>query len=445
MPRRADPPILFYSIVGAVIFILKPRDPVQKVAMFLFLLPLIPTLSYQLALGSLPLFDLTWQRLLIILLLVPLAPGAWKSKPIFHYRVDKYIWVFFALNVLLGFRDTTLTNGLRVAFGLTLDIFIPYFVLSRVLKNLEDVQTVFLPFIAALVFVGLVNAFEAIRHWNVYVPLVKNVVGFVFAHTERLGLLRAFGPLDRPSQSAFALATGIGLIWSILPIAKSRIHLLLILAVVSIGLIGTFSRGSWVAAALIGVGYLATTNLKTFVKVAAGSIVVAIPLLSLPIVQDIIHILPFIGEQGTQAADTVSYRQDLVGAAIIVASENPLLGSTTYGQHPQLDRLRLANGLLDLVNHYVILMLSMGYIGLVSFIAIFVSTLACLFGSARERRASRAERKVLLNALTFTLMGLLLAIAATSGTGRAGLILWCLVAVSAVLTRPVDQEIRRAL
>lgn len=441
-PMLPYPAPIFYTIIGLSILILKPRDAVQQVGMFLFLLPLIPSLTYQLALGPLPLIDITWQRLLTILLLVPLLPSALKSRPLFHYSVDKFVWMFFALNVLLGFRDTTFTNGLRVSLGFTIDIFVPYLVISRVLRDCDDVRAVFLPFIAALVFVGLLNAFETIRHWNIYVPLVKDIVGPVLTHTERLGLLRAFGPLDRPSQSAFALATGIGLIWATLPLAKSKLRSLLIVSVLSIGLIATFSRGSWVAAAVIAGGYLATSNFKTFVKVTAGGIVVAIPLLFLPIVQDIIRILPFIGEQGTQAADTVSYRQELFRASMIVANETPLLGSTTFGEHPELDRLRLANGLLDLVNHYVIVVLSMGYVGLVSFCAIFASTLGSLFGASRDRRSSRPERKILINALMFTLSGLLLAIAATSATGRVGLILWCLVAVSAVMTRPVHQSTR---
>ena len=434
-PITSYPELAFYATIGISILILKPQDPVHQIAMFLFLLPLIPALDYQPALGSTPLVELTWPRLLSILLLVPLVPRALKSKPLFHHRVDKYIWIFFALSILLGFRDTTITNGLRVGVGIALDLLIPYLVLSRILQNADDVRTVVLPFVAALVFAGALNTFESIRSWNVYVQVMTDVTGRGVAIADRAGLRRAFGALDRPSQSAMALATGIGLLWMLSPYAKSRTRLLFVLVTLIAGLIVTFSRGSWVAAVLIGAGYLATTNFVTFLKVSLGGILVAIPLMYFPMTQEVLRILPSLGEEGTQAADTVSYRQELFDAAIFVAAQNPFFGSTVYDQHPELDRLRLASGLLDLVNHYVILMLSMGYIGLLSFLAIFASTLGCLFRANREVRTCPMETKTLIHALTFTLMGLLLAIATTSAGAKGGIILWCLVAVSAVSTQ----------
>ena len=93
-PTIGHSPLVFYSTVGALILVLKPRDSVHQVALFLFLLPLMPMLSHQLTLGPLPLIDLTWSRLLAIFLLVPLVPRALKSQPLFHYRVDKYVWLF---------------------------------------------------------------------------------------------------------------------------------------------------------------------------------------------------------------------------------------------------------------------------------------------------------------------------------------------------------------
>lgn len=438
------PTLLFYSVATLAILVLKPGAPVATIALFLFLMPLMPILSTELFLGSLPLIELTWPRLLIILLLIPLAPKALASAPLLHYRTDKYIWLFFALSAALGFRDTTITNGLRITVGLTIDLLIPYLVVSRVLRGPDDIRTVLGPLVAALAFGGLINIFETARHWNVYVQLITNVTGMGFATADRAGLLRAFGPLDRPSQSAFALATGIGMLWALSPFAAGKIRLLVLLGALGLGLILTFSRGSWVAAAFIATGYLATTNFKTFVKVVAGSVVVALPLMLLPITQEIIRILPFVGEQGTQAADTVAYRQELFDAAVYVANQSPFFGSTTYEQHPVLDRLRLADGLLDLVNHYVILLLSVGYVGLGCFLAIFASTFSSLLRALSTRGLDHPATRTVTKALAFTIMGLMLAIATTSAGGKAGIILWCLVAMSAVVSTPSIPKRARA-
>ena len=42
------PALVFYSTVGISILVLKPREPVHQVALFIFLLPLMPSLTHQL-------------------------------------------------------------------------------------------------------------------------------------------------------------------------------------------------------------------------------------------------------------------------------------------------------------------------------------------------------------------------------------------------------------
>jgi len=204
--------------------------------------------------------------------------------------------------------------------------------------------------------------------------------------------------------------------------------------ILTIGLFFTFSRGNWTGAAVIGLCFLFTANRKQFFKLGAVLIVGGITLSYFDFTDQVIDVLPFVGADDSAAAGTVTYRQELLDTSIRVANETPWLGSTTFHEHPDMNALRQSSGLLDLVNHYVIVLLNTGYIGLVAFACIFLSTLASLRRALRKSVGQPEDQRNLCRAIMFTLIGLLTAITTTSALGRVGLLMWCLVAISAVAT-----------
>jgi hypothetical protein len=421
----------FIVIAVFSILALTPIDAVRRIAMFAFLVPILPSLGYEVNIG-IPLIWLNWSRLLTIVILLPLLVGAFRHKSALHYPTDKYVWAFFLLSAALAFRDTSFTNGLRGITNLSLDLLTPYFVLSRYLRSFEDIRRVLFPLLASLAFTAFVNVFETVRFWHLYEHIILNVTGARVPAIQRLGLLRAAGPFTIPSRSAFALTAGLGLFWALAPHLRKRALIMAMVAVMATGLFFTFSRGNWMGAVVIGMCFMFTANRKQFFRLSAVLLVAGVLLSTLNFMDDVVNVLPFIGAEESEASGTVSYREDLLQTSIRVANETPWFGSSTFHKHPDMNALRQSSGLLDLVNQYVIVLLNYGYTGLIAFLSIFISVFAALRQALKNSVGQPQDQRHLCRALMFTLAGLLVAIASTSALERVGLIIWCLVAISAV-------------
>ena len=418
----------FSVLTGSAILFCAPKAPAYRIALFLFLLPILPMLEHDLQIGSQPIIHLTWPRLLIIVLLLPIFFKAIRSKPLLHFPTDKYVWFLIAVNAVLAFRDTSVTNGMRHVIYVVLEILVPYIVITRSIRSLDDIRIGIFALLSALVFVAFTNIFEAARAWNIYPQLVQQITGYgTFFFDDRQGIRRAYGPLDRPSQASLALAVATGLLWMLLPYARRRLLYLATVLLVCTGLLVTFSRGGWIAAALIGLGYVMTSFRKQAFKVFILCGIVMIPLSLLPIASDIKRMLPFVGEAGTHEAQTVEFRKELFAASIRIAHERPLLGSTDYTAHPGFDHLRTPSGFIDVVNHYAVVLLSTGYVGLGAFLAVFLSALFHLHRQRRRCNEHDFEMKAFLTSAQFTILGAMLSFATTTA-GRGQLILMCLVA-----------------
>ena len=426
--------LLFLLFVVGLLLSVFPQRAATKIAAFAFLLPVLPDLEYQLVAGGTPLLVITWSRLLIIVLLLPLMVSAFRARPMLHFPMDKYFLLFFAVLAVLSFRDTTVTAALRTVIYLFLDIIVPYFVISRHLRNASEIRATLLALLSGLVFCGAINVFEFVRNWDAYGVMIRELTGDRgFRPSYRLEMRRVGGPLQRPSISSFGMTVGIAILWAFSTRLRNRRLTLVVLAVLVAGLFLTFSRGSWVSAAFIGIAYLLTINFKRFLKVGVGLLILAIPLSQLDMTQDVLSILPFAADESVEAGRTVAYRETLFETTWKVAQENPIFGSTRYEEHPYLDALRQHSGLLDIVNHYLLLLLRYGFAGLIPFVIIFLSTfllLARLHGNV-SREQYDFDHRVFARAFILSMTGMLAAIATTSALGRVGLYLWVLVALSA--------------
>jgi len=421
---------LVISIIS--ILFLTPVDPVPRIAIFMFLCTLLPSLDNDLNIGF-HLMRMTWTRLLSIVILLPLLFGAFRQKSAFHYPIDKYIWAFFLLSAILAFRDTSVTNGMRNVTYLAIDFLAPYFVLSRYLRSFEDIRTVLFALLAALVFAGLVVVFETLRHWHLYAELMFNINGARFMPIERLGLLRGSGPFIIPSRAGFALATALGLCWALSAYIGSRKLLMVMVAALAMGLFVTFSRGNWIAGAIIGMCCIFTVSRKYFFRLGSALAVLVVAFSFFDFTDEVMDVLPFVGAQDTEAAETVGYRQRLLNASLLVAGESPWFGSSRFHEHPELEAIKQSSGLLDLVNQYIIVTLNRGYVGLALYIAIFLSAFNSLRQALKQATHQSKHERTLCLAIMIMLAAQMVAISTTSAMGSAGLIMHCLVAISAVV------------
>jgi O-antigen ligase len=140
------------------------------------------------------------------------------------------------------------------------------------------------------------------------------------------------------------------------------------------GLYAPLSRGPWVGTAVMIVVFIGTGRkaVKRLMLLALAG-VLALPLLAVvPGGQKVLDLLPFIG---TVEAENITYRQQLIDNAMIVIQRNPWLGSFDYRSTPEMQSLTQGQGIIDIVNTYIGIALSVGLIGLMLFVCFFAAVL----------------------------------------------------------------------
>ena len=425
---------LFVGSMSVLLYLTLPKQKAIRVAAFMFLFPLMPSLEKLVLIGGVPLIQISWTRFLILILLLPMLADALAHRAVFRLPLDKYVLAFSALLIALESRDVSFTASMRNALEYSLDILLPYLVISRQIRSWDELRQVFTWLLAGLTFLGMLNLFETIRNWHPHHGIVNELTNTMTRSVSRGGFARAFGPMDKASASSFALALGCGIYWILYPLMQRKVRNLLPIIMLVGGLIVTFSRGGWVASAIIGAGAAATSKVRNFAKAAIWGAILVTPIAMFTDVgQFAIQALPFVGQEDTAEARTVDYRVELFSAGLEVAAKYPLFGTPNLQQEPAMIAITQASGLLDLVNHYMLLLLNYGSVGLVLFLLIFARTLLLLWTTRALAGPPNSWEKHACTALAFTLGALLVQIITTSALNRVGLILWCIVAIVAAM------------
>jgi O-antigen ligase len=150
------------------------------------------------------------------------------------------------------------------------------------------------------------------------------------------------------------------------------------------------------------------------------------------------QLLPFIG---TTSSNTISYRQRLFDNAWIVIQKNPLFGSTTYLQTPEMESMRQGEGIIDIVNTYLALGLNYGLVGVTLFLLIF---LILMFKSYRIMNKLPKEEVDLFRlgrVLISILAAILVTIATVSPIDYIPVFYWVFAALTAAYIYIASQSI----
>lgn len=139
-------------------------------------------------------------------------------------------------------------------------------------------------------------------------------------------------------------------------------------AALTAGLLASISRGPWVGAiAMVLVFLLTGAHVKKNVaKFSSVVLAILIIMAVTPALNNIIDYLPFVGTVDTE---NVELRENLLFNAWEIILQNPILGS----RNQNLEMFRNGEGIIDIVNTYLIIGLESGLIGLFLFIAIFMT------------------------------------------------------------------------
>ena len=213
----------------------------------------------------------------------------------------------------------------------------------------------------------------------------------------------------------------------------------LVLAILTVGLLSTLSRGPWVGAMVLVLVYLATgrkaiANLGLFAVIGAVALVF---LLLTPIGGPLLDLLPFIGSTD---AGSVTYRQRLFVNAMQVIERNPWFGTTDYLSTPEMKELITGQQIIDTVNTYLVIALRDGLIGLGLFLGFFGSILIGLRRTLKTLSIRESSFHAVARALTATLVAMLVTIATVSPVDFIPYVYWCIAGLSVALIRVAHRE-----
>ena len=164
---------IFIIVTAALLLFALRREP-NKLAMFFFLLFAVPTFPAEITgLGiAKQFFTIDYLRLLVLAVLLPAFLYLRKQPDVERFGrliPDKLIAGYIVLQFLLMLNASTFTNALRSGvFYAFIDIFLPYYVASRSLKNLQGFRDALMGFVVAAMVLSAIGAFEYAKHWLLY-------------------------------------------------------------------------------------------------------------------------------------------------------------------------------------------------------------------------------------------------------------------------------------
>lgn len=444
--------IWVFSAVATVMLIYAMRTEGNAFALYLALMLAVPRVAVSIPGFGLmnELFVVEPLRLLSLFVLLPAylklrkQPGI---EPFGQLLCDKLLLATFALELALTLPHRTFTSVIRdsVFYAFT-NTFLIYYVASRGLRTPKAFRDALGAFtVAALVFCAVL-VIEFARRWLLYSSLdaALGVRTAERGYLLRSGMLRAEATGGQAIAAGFVAAVAIGLYLYVRTLIPNPLMRRLGMALLIAGVIGAFSRAPWLGAAgsILVFMLLGPSPMGNLFKLF-GVLLLAVPiLLGTDSGAVIIDHLPWVGKVDSQNVDG---REHLANVAVRVIMQNPFFGNFDFALNPDIEALRGSDGIIDLVNTYVMVALKGGIVSVVLFVVFIAATwlgaLAALF-----RLEPTEERHVLGRALVGTLLGCMFIIGTMSPIFFVYPLIWTLaglcVGFRQMVVREADQAAR---
>jgi O-antigen ligase len=305
--------------------------------------------------------------------------------PFGRVMTDYCVLGYVLVNIGILFTITTPTDMIRETLSMFLAMFLPYYVISRKIDNVQYLQAVMAAFMIACFPAALIGFIEAIKGWLLYssVQAALHQPWEFGNYLHRDGLLRASSSFGHSLVFAFTMVVGLGFYLYIGTTIKNKFFKLAGWGIISLGVIAPLSRGPWLGALLLICLYLylGRNGVSNLFKLAfAGAIVFAF-LLASPVGHKVVNLLPFIGTTDKGNAD---YREQLFETSIVVAGKNPWFGNPNFTKDPDMKNLFQGEHIIDLVNIYIAVLLNTGYVGLIFYVGMYLTALRLAYVSMKK-------------------------------------------------------------
>ena len=426
------------------------RGAVGKIAVFLLLIIALPPIRLNIGgFGGINyLISLSHVRILSLVLMVPAAielAGVKRSPPVNRFfPVDVLVVGYQLLRVGLQFPGSTVTTDARMLVEASLDVVLPYFVVTRGLRSMADLRFVAAHLFLGLAFCAAVAVGEFVSQHNLYSGL-QSVYEIQWQLTYTLmrgGLLRVQAVAPQPIILAFMMVIGLGLACWFNVSQWRRPSVAALLSAFLIALVATFSRGQWLAAGLLVLALLAMRWMtpKAFRIVLVCAVLAGVGLKVANVDSQVVSALGAVFGSTDVELSSIQYRQQLLDTSLALIKQSPWLGVPNYAA--QMQSLRQGEGIIDLVNTYVAVLLDAGVVGLTLFLLPYVVVVNRLLNALRPSTAApEIEGDRFAAALIALTIACLFAIFTTSNWGTMPLLLTLLLALpTAWLGFTVDER-----
>lgn len=435
---------IYISVSGVLLFFAARRDP-NKFALFFFLLLALPDIDAAIrGVGPIKtLFTINSHRLLSLTVLLPAYLALRKLPDIGrfgHSLADKLILAHIILYFLLTWNaGEGITNSLRqgLFYGF-LDSFLPYYVASRSLRTLQDFRSALMGYVVGALVIGLIGVFEFVKGWLLYGGLTQALGADLLAESSRYsvrgGALRAVATSFATIPYGYVMAVATGLYLYVGRVGPSTTARYLGWMLLLGGLIASLSRGPWVGAAAMLLIFIVTSR-SAFAAVSKLAVVgiFCLPLLALPINENmLLDYLPFVG---TIQSSNITYRVQLFWAALEAITRWPFFGSFAVYDTPEMLAMKQGQGIVDVVNTYLQIVLERGLVGLSVFVGFFATIAVGIVRGMKTLSDRNDERYALGQALLATLLGALVIIATVSSIHIVPWILWSIAGIGMAYSR----------
>jgi hypothetical protein len=439
------PSFWLYVLIAGITFAWAGRRDTVPMAFFLLMLHVIPPFRFDIpSPGSIQIFAMDNYRLITLAVVLPLALRTWAGRHHDDARrftsTDFYVLAFSTLALLLYIPYESPTNTARRLLLQVIDVYLPYYAMSRSIKNRREFCDVLASFCLCCLLFASIASIEFARKWPFY-SSIANVWGYGddFINVMRGDSLRAQAAAGHPLALGFITALAFGFWLWVTTRVPSKIMRVLGGLGLWVGLLAAYSRGPWLMAILIFFLYTALQP-NGFVKVFKWGVLAAIAggvVLLTPLGAKIIDNLPFVGTVG---AENVEYRARLADISWYLVQKNPLFGDPFVMEH--MEEMRQGEGIIDLVNVYASQALFYGLVGLGLFLMAFVSAAWRLFRSQRQLQRIDPDMSLLGANILACLLGVMLFMATGSFGTSTAMMAWLLVAMAVnyeTLTRRLIQ------
>jgi O-antigen ligase len=438
-----SPNFWIFALVAIPVMAIAGRKDSNPSALYLMLLQVIPQVDVPVPMIGMPyLFVIDNYLLLSFCVMAPAALRIIRSKdkPIQGFDLMGFCLLAYGfLTAVLyihtqtpngGLYPSSVTESLRRAFVFFFGVFIPYFTISRSNLNRKVLIDSIATFCLACALMAAIAVFESARHWLLYDMAYR--WGYGIPHNVYLARgtnLRAMASSGHSLALGHLLVMAFGLWLYLQTLVDSKRLRLGVTVLFLAGLLAAEARGAWIAAVLVYFLFavLRPNPVSRFLTATAVAVVIAVPVYLSPLGDRIVSVLPFLG--GTVDTFNVVYRERLWQRAWQIIQASPIWGD--QAAMIKMQDLRQGEGIIDLVNSYVGVLLGSGFVGLSVFLAFILIPLFKAWSFSRKFARVDPDFALLGASLACCIIGTLLLIGNGSFVGVSERMFYVIAALGA--------------